>query len=407
MLSIFKKEIFRVFSDKKLIFSLFILPLVLVVGLFGLMGVLVKDMVSDVEEHVATVYVQNAPEEVKTIMDQTGYLDTAEVTYLDADASAEEIEEIRTQILSGETDLLVVFDETFMEMAAAYQNAGDTIPQVTVGYNSTQNYSSSAASNFDNMVLEPLQTGLLQDRFGNLDLLTVFNTNEELIVKEEKANGQMFAQMLPYMVTFMLFASAMSVCIDAIAGEKERGTMATMLLSPVKRSSIVFGKLFALSILSIVSSLVYSASTIFGMPLMYKGLGDNVDIGMNLSMSPLQAVELLVLMVSLVLFYVAAICLVSVFAKNAKEANTYVMPLYMLVLILGMMTMFNMGGAAPAQSTYAIPVYGTAVAIQGIVNAEITLLQFGMNVASNLICAVVVVFVVSKVFNNEKVMLNA
>ena len=62
MLSIFKKEIFRVFSDKKLIFSLFILPLVLVVGLFGLMGVLVKDMVSDVEEHVATVYVQNAPE---------------------------------------------------------------------------------------------------------------------------------------------------------------------------------------------------------------------------------------------------------------------------------------------------------------------------------------------------------
>jgi len=407
MKDIFKKEIYRVFSDKKMIFSLFVLPLILMVGLYGLMGVLMKNMISDVEEHVGTVYVQNAPEEVKTIIAQSGYLDTAKVTYLDEDASAEEIEEIREKILNGEVELLVTFDTEFMEKVAAYQNAGDAIPQVKVGYNSTENYSGSAASNFNNMVLSTFETMLLQNRFHNLDLLTVFNLEQEEIINEEKAGGEFLAMMLPYLIVFMLFASAMGICVDAIAGEKERGTMASMLLTPTKRSSIVYGKLFALSVLSILSSLVYAGSTIFGMPLMMGGIEEEAGgLPMNLSLSPLQAVELLVLMVSLVLVYVAALCLLSVFAKNAKEANAYVMPLYMVVLVLGMMTMFSSSGA-PAQSTFAIPVYGTAVAIQNIVTSEITIAQFGMNVLSNLACTVIIVVAVSKVFNNEKVMLNA
>ena len=406
MKDIFKKEIYRVFSDKKMIFSLFILPMIMMVGLYGLMGVLMKNMVDDVEEHIGTVYVQNAPEEIKTIISQSGYLETAEVTYLEANASAEEIEDIRAKILGGEVELLVTFEDGFLEKAAAYKEAGDVIPQVKVGFNSSENYSGSAASKFNEMVLAPLETLLLQNRFGNLDLLTVFNVEREEIINEEKAGAEFLAMMLPYMIVFMLFASAMGICVDAIAGEKERGTMASMLLTPAKRSSIVFGKLFALSLLSILSSLVYAGSTIFGMPLMMGGLEEEAGLPMNLSLSVLQAIELLVLMVSLVLVYVAALCLLSVFAKNAKEANAYVMPLYMVVLVLGMMTMFSSSGA-PSQSVFAIPVYGTAVAIQNIVTSEITLLQFGMNVGANLLVTVLVVFAVAKVFNNEKIMLNA
>ncbi len=406
MKDIFKKEIYRVFSDKKMIFSLFILPMIMMVGLYGLMGVLMKNMVSDVEEHIGTVYVQNAPEEIKTIISQSGYLETAEVTYLEANTSAEEIEDIRAKILGGEVELLVTFEDGFLEKAAAYKEAGDVIPQVKVGFNSSENYSGSAASKFNEMVLAPLETLLLQNRFGNLDLLTVFNVEREEIINEEKAGAEFLAMMLPYMIVFMLFASAMGICVDAIAGEKERGTMASMLLTPAKRSSIVFGKLFALSLLSILSSLVYAGSTIFGMPLMMGGLEEEAGLPMNLSLSVLQAIELLVLMVSLVLVYVAALCLLSVFAKNAKEANAYVMPLYMVVLVLGMMTMFSSSGA-PSQSVFAIPVYGTAVAIQNIVTSEITLLQFGMNVGANLLVTVLVVFAVAKVFNNEKIMLNA
>jgi len=403
MKNIFKKELARVFSDKKMIFSLFIMPAILMFGIYGLMGMLMDNMMSDVEEHVGYVYVQNAPEGFEELAAQTGYDKAANIMYLAADTSAEKIAELKDDILNGGVDLLVTFDAQFMEQAAAYQNAGDPIPSVTMAYNSSLNYSNAARSTFGGMMLETLETGLLQSRFGNLDLLTVFHTENEVIVNEDKANGQFLAMMLPYLIVMLLFAGSMGLVVDAIAGEKERGTMANMLLSPIKRSSIVFGKLFGLSVLSVMSSLVYAVSMILAMPMMMDGMG---DMG-NVSFSPMQIVELLGIIVSLVLFNVSALCLVSVFAKNAKEANAYVMPLYIAVIVLGMLTMFNAGGAAPATTSYAIPIYGSSLAIQALVTNELTLVQFGLSAGVNVVCMLVMVFAVSKVFNNEKIMLNA
>lgn len=404
MKDIFKKEIFRVFSDKKMIFSLFVLPAIIMFGMYGLMGMLVKNMTKDVEEHVSVVYVQNAPESFEELAKQSAYTETANVNYLGADA---DLTQIKDDILNGEADLLVVFDETFMETATAYKEAGDPIPAVTMFYNSTQNYSSAARGSFNSMVLTPLQTSLLQSRFGNLDLLTVFETKTELIVNEDKANGEFLAMMLPYLITFLLFASSMSVCVDAIAGEKERGTMASMLLSPVKRSSIVFGKIFGLSVLAVLSSIVYAVSMIFAMPMMMGGMEEEAGLPMDISLSPVQALELLAVMASLVLLYVGALCLLSVFGKNSKEASAFVMPLYMVVLVLGLTTMFSAGGSTPSTGTYAIPVYGTALSIQAIVTNELTLVQFGASLLGNIVCTLVIVFAVVKVFNNEKVMMNA
>lgn len=403
MKNIFKKELARVFSDKKMIFSLFVLPAVLMFGIYGLMGMLMNNMVSDIEEHVGSVYVQNAPEGFEELAAQSGYDKLANITYLAADTSAEKIADLKDGILNGGVDLLVTFDAQFMEKVAAYQNAGDPIPSVSMAYNSSLNYSNAARSTFSGMMLDMLETGLLQSRFGNLDLLTVFNTETEVIVNEDKANGEFLAMMLPYLIVMLLFAGSMGLVVDAIAGEKERGTMANMLLSPIKRSSIVFGKLFGLSVLSVMSSLVYAVSMILAMPMMMDGMG---DMG-NVSFSPLQIAELLGIIVSLVLFNVSALCLISVFAKNAKEANAYVMPLYMAVIVLGMLTMFNTGGAAPATTSYAIPIYGSSLAIQALVNNELTLVQFGLSAGVNVVLMLVIVFAVSKVFNNEKVMLNA
>ncbi len=401
MKNIFKKEIMRVFSDKKMIFSLFIMPAIVMLGVYGLLGALTSKMESDIEEHVSITYIQNAPEGFEAIAAQTGYDTAAEIKYVSADAAAE-VAQIKEDILNGTADLLVVFDKEFLAKAEAYENAGDAIPGVKLGYNSTMNYSTAARSMFESMILDVYETNLLVGRFGDLERLTVFNTENELIVNEDKANGLALASMLPYFIIMMLFAGAMGLCVDAIAGEKERGTMATMLLSPVKRSSIVFGKLFGLSVLSVLSSIVYAASMIVAMPMLMgeMGMGD-------ITFSVLQIVELLGIMASLVLFNVCILCLLSVFAKNAKEANAYVTPVYMVVIVLGMLTMFNVGGTAPATTSYAIPVYGSSLAIQAIASNELSLVQFGLSMGGNLLCVLVMVFAITKVFNNEKVMLNA
>lgn len=402
MKNVFKKELVRVLGDKKMIFSMFILPAILVIGLYALMGQLMKSMTSDVEKHKSTVFIQNAPEVWGNLQSTVVFAENAEITYL---KDGDDLTEIKDNILSGANDLLVVFEKDFMKKFRDYQNAGDAIPKVTVYCNPTENYSAAAGNKFMSMVLPDLQNLLLQERFHDLDKLNVFKMEEEPIQNEDKANGQMLAMMLPYLITFMLFSSAMGLCVDAVAGEKERGTMASMLITPVKRSGIIFGKIFALSVLSLISSAIYAGSMIIAMPSAFGGL-EEAGVSMNVSFSPLQIVELFALMASLVFIYVAILCFLSALAKTMKEAQAYVMPVYMIVLVAGMMTMFNNGMKTP-QINYAIPVYGTALSIQGIMTNELTLIQFGLSALSNVVCSLIFVALVVRAFNSEKIMLNA
>lgn len=403
---IIQKELTRVFGDKKLIFSLFVLPAVMVIGIYGLIGQLAGNMMGDIETHIPTVYLQNAPEDLNAVLDATGYREMADIKLLDDDVSETELQNIQDLILAGTVELMVSFDPEFSQKAASYQTQGDPIPEVTFYYNTTGNYSTVARSTFDAMVMQPYETLLLQNRLGNLELLNVYQTQEVIIVDEDKANGEMLAMMLPYLITFLLFASAMSLCVDALAGEKERGTMASLLLTPIKRSQLVFGKLVSLSILSTISALIYAISIVVAMPLMMGSLAGEAEMSMSLSLTPGQAIAMVLILVTLVYLYVALISLVSVVAKTAKEANTYVTPLYIVVLLAGMVTMFQ-GGTEKSDFLYAIPVYGSALSIQNIMTNELTTLQLGCSIAGNLVLAVILTLLVTKAFNSEKVMFNA
>lgn len=393
------KELSRVFRDKKMIFSLFILPAVIMVGILGLMGVLINSFNSDITDHVPVVYVQNAPEDFKAVMTSSGFESSADVRYI---SLTDTTEDVKANVLGGSVQLLVSFEDKFTETVKSYEKAGDKIPGITVSYNSAENYSMEAFNRFSGQVVSAYETKLLGDRIGNLEALTVFNINRDLIVNEEKANGQFLSMMLPYFLTFMLFVGAMSLGVDAIAGEKERGTMASLLLTPIKREQLVLGKFFSLVILSSLSAIVYCASMLVGLPLMAGGEGMDINISFTIA----EFFQLLVMMLAMVFFYVAMICLLAVFAKSAKEATSYVMPLYMIIMVAGILTMFQ-SGADRSLLQHAIPVYGNAITIQNMLIGEMTTAQFLLSTCSTLACGIIGAALVTKAFNSEKIMFNA
>ena len=96
--------------------------------------------------------------------------------------------------------------------------------------------------------------------------------------------------MLPYFITILLFAGAMGLGVDMITGEKERGTMASLFLTPVKRSSIVLGKVFALMALTGISSVIYVAAMVGCMPVMAKTMAGTAGDGFKISMDVKQIV---------------------------------------------------------------------------------------------------------------------
>jgi sodium transport system permease protein len=107
----------------------------------------------------------------------------------------------------------------------------------------------------------------------------------------------------------------------------------------------------------------------------------------------------------MVFVYVAIVAALSVFAKDMKEASTYIMPAYLVVIISGVMTMFRSSDTNLFE--YFIPLYGPAMAMRNILTQEITNGQLLLTIVVNLIFGALIAFVITKTFENERVMLNA
>lgn len=401
---IINKELTRVFKDKKLIFSLFILPAVMMVGMYSLMGNLMNNMMNDIEEHVPTVYIQNAPEDFNEAITTAGF--QADIVYLDKTADTVELKD---GILKGTVDLLIVFDESFTNTINTYQAAGDPIPEVKTYYNSAEDYSSAARGNFVGTVLNGYQQTILAKRLGNMEQLQVFfidkNPETSNIVDAKKQDGRTLAMLLPFLVNIMLFAGAMGLGVDAITGEKERGTLSSMLLSPITRGKIVFGKLISLAILSSISAAVYVISIVIAMPNFMKGAAEGAIEGGGLKFSPVEMLQLFAILIVVVYLFVAMVALVAVIAKTAKEANTYVMPVYIIVMLGSLMTFTGSGDGKLVN--FLVPIYNSAASIQNLLMGELTMAQFGATIGTTVLLAAIITSLITKAFNSEKIMFNA
>ena len=394
---IFGKELARIFRDKKMIFSVFLLPVIIMIAILSIINVLASNMENNIESHISNVYMMNEPESFQQILENSGV--KCNITSIDTDA---QMKDAKAEILSGDADLIVEFPENLEQAVAGYQE-GDQIPQIKTYQNPSEEYSTQAADNLA-QVLETYRQTLLSQRVGDMESLVVFQVNadndEMYIQDEEKASGRAIGMMLPYFITILLFAGAMGIGTDMIAGEKERGTMASLLVSPIKRSSIVLGKVFSLMVISGLSSLIYVAAMVVCAPMMMDSFGGAGDLNIQLSIR--QILMLAFLLVAISFLYSSIIALFSVFAKSVKEASTYVMPAYMLILVIGLVTMFNFGETD--SSSYMIPLYNTALTLQGILTQETTLAQYAVTLVETLVIGGVLTGVIVKAFESEKVM---
>ena len=389
-----KKELSRVLTDRKMLFSVFLLPAIIMVVVMNVMTSFSENLENDVKSHVPIVYLQNAPEGVEQYL--KAYNEKMDLRTVDDE------QKVTEEIRDGSADLWIAFPQDFLEQIEVYKT-GDEIPQIKVYYNPSEEYSQAAYEGVAGGCLEVYRQALLSERVGDMQSLTVFTVNSDnpdmVIQDEQKAGGKAIGMMLPYFVTILLFAGAMGLGTDMVAGEKERGTMASMLVAPIKRSSIVLGKVFALMIISGISSVVYVAVMVGFLPQMMGAYGSE---GLGLSLEVGQVLMMAFLLIAIAFLYSGIIVLISVFAKDTKEASSYIMPVYMLILVLGIATMFTTHNIE--NWYYAVPVFNTALALQGILTGDVSVMQYAVTLAETLILGVILITVIAKAFESEKVM---
>lgn len=399
---ILSKELKRVFGDKKMVFSLFILPIILIAGIYGMMFFLVDKQKSSINEHVSEVFVQNMPDNFSELMSKHT---ECNINVIPAGESADTYKD---KLLDGTYDLVVVFPENFYEN---FKNADATsaLPDIKTFYNPSEDNSGEARTRFTGTYLEEYKQILLNERFGSLDYAMVFSVdadNPDMIVQDkDKATGKILGSIIPYLITILIFAGAMGLGVDTIAGEKERGTIANLLISPIKRVDIIMGKIVSLAIVSVLSAAVYVISFI-GSAVVLSGMGGMGEMvnGLSLNFTTVQIIQFVVLLLGLVLLYVGIIGFVSLLAKNVKEAQSFIMPVYIIVMFAGMITMYS---GDVTSGSYMIPVYNTSAAFKGIFERTITMNQYLTSTIITYAFAGVMVWLMAKAMNSEKIMLNA
>ena len=399
---ILSKELKRVFGDKKMVFSLFVLPIILIAGIYGMMFFLVDKQKSSINEHVSEVFVQNMPDNFSELMSKHT---ECNINVIPAGESADTYKD---KLLDGTYDLVVVFPENFYEN---FKNADATsaLPDIKTFYNPSEDNSGEARTRFTETYLEEYKQLLLNERFGSLNYAMVFSVdadNPDMIVQDDgKATGKILGTIIPYLITILIFGGAMGLGVDTIAGEKERGTIANLLISPIKRVDIIMGKIAALAIVSVLSAGVYVISFIGSAVVLSKksGMGEMFS-RLSLNFTSVQIVQFVVLLLGLVLLYVGIIGFVSLMAKNIKEAQSFIMPVYLLVMFAGMITMYS---GDVTSGSYMIPVYNTSAAFKGIFERTITMNQYLTSTIITYAFAGVMVCLMAKAMNSEKIMLNA
>lgn len=391
---VIKKELKRIFTDRRLIFTTMILPALSIYLMYSLMGNMMTDRIDDVEDNIPVVIAVNAPTSFKGFVDESRF----EMVY-----ETEPSEALETKILNGEAEIYMIFDDNFDAAAMNFEN-----PNVQRYYNGSEDYSQEARYNMDS-VLESYEAQLLGIRIGNPDHVNVFDLNRDVtndkIQDAQKATGKGLSILLPMLIAIFLFSGAMSVGPDMIAGEKERGTMATLLVTPVRRETLAMGKVISLGIIAIISS----ASSLLGIVLSMPKAGsmfarDGIDMA-SLQFGVMEYVSLFAIMTTLVAVYVAIICMVSIVSKTIKEANTYMSPIYMIVMISGFTTMYTTGTIESWR--YLIPVYGSVMALKKLFAFELTTNMLLYTCGSSVVLAGIMIVIIKSLFSNEKVMFNA
>ena len=219
-----------------------------------------------------------------------------------------------------------------------------------------------------NRILEDYFSPLIEARYQSFSLdKAVFEPyviSKIDVATEQEKFGKTIGTFLPYMFLLFCFSGAMYPALDLGAGEKERGTLETILTSPASQLEILTGKFIVVSFFGVMS-------VIFGLMGMLGAVNLNSDIPaevITIAMTIL-GVKPIFLMLSLLfpiaLFFAAFLLSISFYAKTFKEAQSIMGPLNILIIIPIMIGM--MPGITLEASTAWIPILNVSLAMNDII----------------------------------------
>ena len=392
--TIFKKELTDILRDKRTILTMVVIPLALVPVLLTLVFKVAQRQQQKAESEeikIALIGGAYAPRLAELVAADTQFTVVANVAEAD----------IESQIRSDSLDGALVIPPHFPDRLAEDEQAS-----VKIYYRSSNTLNVTAPRLRE--VIDAYDKEIVSDRIRRLDLdenlFDAIEIETSDVSTQQEVFGKAVGGFLPYMFILFMFTGAMYPGIDLGAGEKERGTLETLLSSPANRLEIVVGKFLVVSLAGFTSALL----AMVGMYLGVRGIGEIPPEAMEVLWDILSVkvvVLILTLLLPLAVFFGAAILAVSIYSKSFKEAQSSLTPISIIIIIpvvLGLLP-----GMELNLTTAMIPILNVSLATKDVIAGTINPLHLVVSYMSLFVLAGASVAFAVKWFNREETLFRA
>jgi len=390
---LFGKELLGAFRDRRTLFLTVLFPLIFYPLVLSVMSRFGDAERTRIETLIPTVLV----------VDQSGDALFAEKLY-ETDAFFFRAFDRLEDALDGLRD-----EAGQIAMFVTKESGGEGLGlDVVLYYDQTDQFSAIAAARVREFFEAYLRT-VVNDKLVALSGRTFEDLSPPLsITVEDVATGESFGRMilsrlLPYFMVLAILTGAMGLGAEITAGEKERNTIATLLVSQLSRTQIVLGKFLAVLTVSMMSSLLSAAGLMIGIRLFGGGL---VPVGAGAT--PIFSLGLsafgwmLVVLVPLAVILAALVIIVGSFARSQKEASTYLLPIYMGIVLVGMMSMT--GSVTYEGTRFLVPVANALYALQGFILGDVSAGDILLTLGANVVCGILLIAAAVQLFRREGVL---
>lgn len=249
----------------------------------------------------------------------------------------------------------------------------------------------------------------LQQRGVPPDVLEPFALASESVATKERLGGFFLSFILPLFLVMWAAMGGSQTAIDTTAGEKERGTLEALLVTPPTRSSLVLGKFLAIWTVTIVATGISILGFVLSLQLGAKFMPVGGSAGMGLflrdlsvSFKPVVAISLLAVAAMLAAMMSALSFALFTWTRNFKEAQTHMSWIIFFIMLPPIVVQF--AEIKPALHSLAIPIFNATVVFKELLLGELNIAHLTITLISSALYAFLALRLAVRVFKNEKVL---
>ncbi len=373
--NILKKELRELFRDRKSLVMMLIIPIFIPLLIIGMSALFESQVSKDVSEYNKVGFAYEMTEAEKSIAQEM------KIEIVNGNE-----EELKQKYDEGEIDLYITKD-------------GDKYIINTDG-SDTSTYSSSLMETYFNTYKQYLQQNYLQENNINPDEVLNIITVEENMIEQDNYFANYIKNYAFLFIMMAITVSATYPATDTTAGERERGTLETLLTFPIKSKDIIVGKFLGVTVSSIITGIISLVLAIVSL-IITKNMFSIYD-GIDIMYSPITILFAVIVIIAYS-FFISGLCIaIASTSKTFKEAQSALTPLTFISFFPGMIAF--MMGLTTTPILSIIPFLNFTLIFTDINNGTIDLLNIALMTISTIIYISLVFAHIIKQYKSEKVL---